>query len=334
MSNSKQLLCPPTRRGHAGLQPSVVGRAVRKSARIWKSLASALNGKMSPVASQEAFSIFEALYIVLSRVWRRAALPLAFVLCASVLLVTLAVRSSVQEWSYPFKESFVFTAPISGSAIRARSSEPPKFIPRVIHQTYPSLERLPRDVMAIRQTWIRLNPGWEVRFWDDASCLEFVHREFPEYYRAYVALPKNVERADFFRYLVVLRYGGVYADIDAELRQPLDDVIHSTDMLVVGWEAEVADEAEKLHRHLARRRQVRSQGCHVDGTRLSSFSPGRCAKMVGIWLGVFHHTRCRVLPSDELPWLAGAAMVLCRRRAASSATDSLCAHRSALCAYL
>lgn len=38
--------------------------------------------------------------------------------------------------------------------------------------------------------------------------------------------------------MVILRVGGVYADIDTECKQPLDTVIRSRDTLVVGWENE------------------------------------------------------------------------------------------------
>lgn len=46
------------------------------------------------------------------------------------------------------------------------------------------------------------------------------------------------------RYMVVLKMGGVYADIDTECKQPLDAIIRSKDTLIVGWENEFAD-AEK-----------------------------------------------------------------------------------------
>lgn len=73
------------------------------------------------------------------------------------------------------------------------------------------------------------------------DCLEFVRREFPQYLDAYRRLARGVERADFFRYMAVLRHGGVYADLDAECRRPLDGVLHSRDTLVAGWAAEFAD---------------------------------------------------------------------------------------------
>ena len=96
------------------------------------------------------------------------------------------------------------------------------------------------------QSWRSMNTDWDIRFYDDKGCLDFVRQvsqqlhahpwpccaeldishlpasvhvtqhpqqghdtsdqpgavcwqEFPEYYAAYKALPKNVERSDFFR---------------------------------------------------------------------------------------------------------------------------------------
>jgi mannosyltransferase OCH1-like enzyme len=43
-----------------------------------------------------------------------------------------------------------------------------------------------------------------------------------EYLQVYKDLPKAVERADFFRYLVILRHGGMYADSDVECMMPIE----------------------------------------------------------------------------------------------------------------
>ncbi|KAI8469837.1 MAG: hypothetical protein J3K34DRAFT_385638 [Monoraphidium minutum] len=132
----------------------------------------------------------------------------------------------------------------------------PKLIPRVIHQTYRT-KRFPRGARPLVRSWRAVNgDAWEVRFYDDVAAVSFVRREFPEYLEAYLALPKDVERADFFKYMVVLRMGGAYADIDAECRRPLDGVISPVDTLVAGWDAEVADAAAAARRGMARRRQL------------------------------------------------------------------------------
>jgi hypothetical protein len=65
-----------------------------------------------------------------------------------------------------------------------------------------------------------------------------------------------VERSDFFRYLVLLRHGGVYADIDTESRIPIDSLVRDSDTLVVGWENEWATQTIAINHHFVRRRQV------------------------------------------------------------------------------
>lgn len=58
------------------------------------------------------------------------------------------------------------------------------------------------------------------------------------------------------RYLVVLRYGGVYAEVGVECAAPLDSVLRPGDSLVTGWEAEAATDNDALAHGMVRRRQV------------------------------------------------------------------------------
>jgi mannosyltransferase OCH1-like enzyme len=131
-----------------------------------------------------------------------------------------------------------------------------QMIPKIIHQTYKSEDSISDELKKLSETWKSMNPGYEYKFYDDNACDDFVKREFPEYYDAYAKLPKNVERSDFFRILVVLRKGGVYADMDAGCVKPIDTFIMPTDSLVVGWENECATDERAYSRHFARRRQI------------------------------------------------------------------------------
>lgn len=237
--------------------------------------------------------IYEVLEVAVLAMWSR--LPLVLLLCTAILVVRyLPALGSMHEIACPggaltvlwysvystravtqsllcsvlaaynvfgavtkaLPFSPVFSAPIHDTFNRDEASRQEQLIPRVVHQTAKSLDGLSVDINALRQTWMRLNPAWEVKLWDDAHCKDFVRQEFPEYFAAYTGLAKNVERADFFRYLVVLRYGGVYADIDTECTQPLDDAIRPDDSLLVGWEGEEPSWERRMNRHFARYRQV------------------------------------------------------------------------------
>jgi hypothetical protein len=65
-----------------------------------------------------------------------------------------------------------------------KKDQAPKLIPEIIHQTYKT-SKVPAPVRPMMQSWRKVNPGWEIRFYDDAACIEFVQREFPEYLDAY-----------------------------------------------------------------------------------------------------------------------------------------------------
>lgn len=96
-------------------------------------------------------------------------------------------------------------------------------IPKIIWQTYKDpFESLPAYAKEFAQTWIDLNPEYEYRYFDDAQAAEFVLKEYgQEVYDLFINVPVGVMRGDMFRYLVVFRFGGVYADLDARCLKPI-----------------------------------------------------------------------------------------------------------------
>lgn len=114
----------------------------------------------------------------------------------------------------------------------------PPTIPRILHQTFKAKEAIKSVDQLRMKTWEALNPTWTVMLWDDQACTTFVETEYPDLYPTYAGLAKNVERADFFRYLVVYHYGGLYADTDVTCLQPMDQWLPPSAELVVGLENE------------------------------------------------------------------------------------------------
>lgn len=97
-------------------------------------------------------------------------------------------------------------------------------IPRLIHFTWKTQE-LPRQMAAYYAQWQRLHPGWEVRLWTDASMRDFVVESYPEFLAVYDGYPRMIQRADAFRYLVLGKLGGIYADLDVEPLQSCEPLL-------------------------------------------------------------------------------------------------------------
>ncbi len=95
-------------------------------------------------------------------------------------------------------------------------------LPRILSQTWKTLD-LPDRARHLRAEWSRLNPGLELRLFDDAECRTVIAEVAPENLPDYDAMPFGVMRADVFRLAVLLRDGGLYADIDMQPLRPLPD---------------------------------------------------------------------------------------------------------------
>lgn len=94
-------------------------------------------------------------------------------------------------------------------------------IPQIIHQTWKD-RHAPAPLKRLQASWRRLNPGCQYRFYDDRDCLEFVRECFPNLLDTYQRFQSGIQKADFFRYLVVYQHGGLYADMDMECYKPFD----------------------------------------------------------------------------------------------------------------
>jgi mannosyltransferase OCH1-like enzyme len=90
-------------------------------------------------------------------------------------------------------------------------------IPKIIWQTHESTyDELPDIYKTNSQTYKDLD-GWEYRYHSNADREAFITEHFPQYLHLYRYIGPGMYRADFWRYLVLYKYGGFYADIDSRL---------------------------------------------------------------------------------------------------------------------
>ena len=101
-------------------------------------------------------------------------------------------------------------------------------IPKIIHQTWKTSE-LPIPQKHLAETWKTFLPDWEYILWTDEMNREFVATYFPDFLEKYDSYPKNIQRADAIRYLLLKKYGGLYVDLDFECLENIDFLIEHAD---------------------------------------------------------------------------------------------------------
>jgi FkbM family methyltransferase len=104
-------------------------------------------------------------------------------------------------------------------------------IPRIIHQTYKTNE-LPVELSNNVEQLKKMNPTFEYRFYNDEDCVNFIKENYPEEtLKLYLTINDSYgpAKADYFRYLLMYKVGGVYLDIKSTTTVPLEDTLLYTD---------------------------------------------------------------------------------------------------------
>jgi mannosyltransferase OCH1-like enzyme len=86
-------------------------------------------------------------------------------------------------------------------------------------------------------TYKRLNPQYTYHLYTDEDMDRFVNENYKgEIADCYNRLNIIVAKVDFWRYLVLYHYGGVYLDMDSSIEQPLDTLITEEDDAILSAE--------------------------------------------------------------------------------------------------
>lgn len=81
-------------------------------------------------------------------------------------------------------------------------------------------------------SWAYFNPGYSLMLFDDADIRAFMTTYYPDLLATFDGLGSPVERTDLWRYLVLCRLGGVYADSDVMAARPISQWAQDAGLLV------------------------------------------------------------------------------------------------------
>ena len=100
-------------------------------------------------------------------------------------------------------------------------------IPKIFHQQWKNV-KVPKRYRNYRENWLKLHneeSNWKHQLWTDALMKELIRRHYSWFLNIYLNLPKRSMRVDCNRYILMHRYGGMYADMDMEPLVALDFLI-------------------------------------------------------------------------------------------------------------
>lgn len=117
---------------------------------------------------------------------------------------------------------------------------PDRAIPRIIHQCCPNKTRLREEYLINIEKIKNLNPMYDYRLYDDDDIADFLGAEIGSFVRdKFLGITKDygAAKADFFRYFLILKVGGIYLDLKSTGTVPFDEALHSDDVYILSqWQ--------------------------------------------------------------------------------------------------
>lgn len=114
-------------------------------------------------------------------------------------------------------------------------------VPKKIHQIFTKgYAALPQEIHHSIEALRRLNPDWEYHFYDEQGIQTYLREHYgQETLDVYEKINPQygAARADFFRYLVMYKEGGVYLDIKSTCLRPFKEIIpDNCEVMLCQWD--------------------------------------------------------------------------------------------------
>ena len=103
-------------------------------------------------------------------------------------------------------------------------------VPKIMWRTGPyKVNSIPPRVMAIFRKAMQINPGYLMFYFNDEDCRQFIADYYPDYLVDYDAIIPTAYKADIWRYAILSKFGGCYADLTHSLDVPYSDLCQGVD---------------------------------------------------------------------------------------------------------
>lgn len=111
-------------------------------------------------------------------------------------------------------------------------------IPNIIHYTFCTETNIPNEMKIVIDHNKKMCNNCTFTFYNDNDCDDFIKVNFDdEVYNAYNRINPvyGAMKADFFRYCVLYKTGGIYIDIKSIIKYPIFELINKTDICILDY---------------------------------------------------------------------------------------------------
>jgi len=102
---------------------------------------------------------------------------------------------------------------------------------KTVHQIWTTHE-LPAQFKKFAESWKEYIPDWEYKLWSHQENRDFVAEFYPDFLAKYDSYPRDMQRVDAAKYLILKKVGGLYADTDVECMDNIEELIGSAECVV------------------------------------------------------------------------------------------------------
>lgn len=99
-----------------------------------------------------------------------------------------------------------------------------KMIPKIIHACWLGKGIMPDDQKSYVEGWRKLHPDYEIIVWDDEKFNKYLDDSL--FVKDAIEKKKYGFLSDYFRFVVLYNFGGVYIDTDVEIFKSLDKFLN------------------------------------------------------------------------------------------------------------
>ena len=167
--------------------------------------------------------------------------PVAFLLCFIIVIsVVLSFSRSYRSIESLIRAHFLMPEEIYAPGPIRHDSEAPtspfdslathkhtaELIPRIIHQTYKTVDVPDKWLDAYNSCKATHQASnWTHVLWTDEDAANFIAANYPWFFDTYTRYPYAIQRADAMRYFILHHYGGFYLDLDVGCRRDLSPLL-------------------------------------------------------------------------------------------------------------